>query len=170
MLDIKFVRENPEIVKENIKKKFQDAKLPLVDEVIAIDAEVRSLKQKISDLRAERNSTSNQIGGLMREGKKDEAMAMKSRVVEINDMLVDIEKKEEELSASLKDKMMIIPNILDASVPVGKDDTENVENQKYGDPVVPNYEIPYHADIIDRFNGLDKDASGRTSGNGFYYL
>ena len=170
MLDIKFVRENPEIVKENIKKKFQDAKLPLVDEVIELDAKVRALKQKGGDLRAERNSTSNTIGGLMREGKKDEAMAMKARVVEINAQLVSIEEEEVKLSEVLKEKMMVIPNIIDASVPVGKDDSENVENQKYGDPVVPDYEIPYHADIIARFNGLDKEASGRTSGNGFYYL
>ena len=170
MLDIKFLRENPEIVKENIKKKFQDAKLPLVDEVIELDAKVRALKQKGGDLRAERNSTSNTIGSLMREGKKDEAMAMKSRVVEINAQLVSIEEEEVKLSEELKQKMMVIPNIIDKSVPVGKDDSENVENQKFGEPVVPDYEIPYHADIIARFNGLDKEASGRTSGNGFYYL
>ena len=170
MLDIKFLRENPEIVKENIKKKFQDAKLPLVDEVIELDAKVRALKQKGGDLRAERNSTSNTIGSLMREGKKDEAMAMKARVVEINAQLVSIEEEEVKLSEELKQKMMVIPNIIDKSVPVGKDDSENVENQKYGEPVVPDYEIPYHADIIARFNGLDKEASGRTSGNGFYYL
>lgn len=170
MLDIKFLRENPEIVKENIKKKFQDAKLPLVDEVIELDAKVRALKQKGGDLRAERNSTSNIIGSLMREGKKDEAMAMKARVVEINAQLVSIEEEEVKLSEELKQKMMVIPNIIDKSVPVGKDDSENVENQKFGEPVVPDYEIPYHADIIARFNGLDKEASGRTSGNGFYYL
>ncbi len=170
MLDIKFLRENPEIVKENIKKKFQDAKLPLVDEVIELDAKVRALKQKGGDLRAERNSTSNTIGSLMREGKKDEAMAMKARVVEINAQLVSIEEEEVKLSEELKQKMMVIPNIIDKSVPVGKDDSENVENQKFGEPVVPDYEIPYHADIIARFNGLDKEASGRTSGNGFYYL
>ena len=170
MLDIKFLRENPEIVKENIKKKFQDAKLPLVDEVIELDAKVRALKQKGGDLRAERNSTSNTIGSLMREGKKDEAMAMKARVVEINAQLVSIEEEEVKLSEELKQKMMVIPNIIDKSVPDGKDDSENVENQKFGEPVVPDYEIPYHADIIARFNGLDKEASGRTSGNGFYYL
>ena len=170
MLDIKFLRENPEIVKENIKKKFQDAKLPLVDEVIELDAKVRALKQKGGDLRAERNSTSNTIGSLMRESKKDEAMAMKARVVEINAQLVSIEEEEVKLSEELKQKMMVIPNIIDKSVPVGKDDSENVENQKFGEPVVPDYEIPYHADIIARFNGLDKEASGRTSGNGFYYL
>ena len=170
MLDIKFLRENPEIVKENIKKKFQDAKLPLVDEVIEMDAKLRALKKKGGELRAERNSTSNTIGSLMREGKKDEAMAMKARVVEINAQLVSIEEEEVKLSEELKQKMMVIPNIIDKSVPVGKDDSENVENQKFGEPVVPDYEIPYHADIIARFNGLDKEASGRTSGNGFYYL
>ncbi len=170
MLDIKFVRENPEVVKENIKKKFQDAKLPLVDEVIALDAKIRALKVEGGDLRAERNSTSAAIGLLMREKKIEEANAKKARVVEINAKLVDIEKEEAELSQALKEKMMVIPNIVDASVPVGKDDSENVENTRYGEPVVPSYEIPYHADIIARFNGLDKDASGRTSGNGFYYL
>ncbi|MCQ3035884.1 MAG: serine--tRNA ligase, partial [Bacilli bacterium] len=170
MLDIKFVRENPEVVKENIKKKFQDAKLPLVDEVIALDAKIRALKVEGGDLRAERNSTSAAIGLLMREKKIEEANAKKARVVEINAKLVDIEKEEAELSQALKEKMMVIPNIVDASVPVGKDDSENVENTRYGEPVIPSYEIPYHADIIARFNGLDKDASGRTSGNGFYYL
>ena len=170
MLDIKFVRENPEIVKENIKKKFQDKKLPLVDEVIALDLEIRRLKQEGDALRQERNASSQAIGKLMREKNISEANNMKAKVVEINQKLVDIENKEGELSAQLKEKMMVIPNIIDSSVPIGKDDTFNVENKKYGEPFVPEYEIPYHADIIARLNGLDKESAGRTSGNGFYYL
>lgn len=170
MLDIKFVRENPEIVKENIKKKFQDKKLPLVDEVIALDLEIRKLKQDGDNLRQERNASSQAIGKLMRDKKIDEANNMKSKVVEINKTLVDIEKKEQELSASLKEKMMVIPNIIDKSVPIGKDDSFNVENKRYGEPKVYDYEIPYHADIIAKLNGLDKESAGRTSGNGFYYL
>lgn len=170
MLDIKFVRENPEIVKENIKKKFQDKKLPLVDEVINLDVEIRKLKQTGDALRQERNETSQKIGLLMRNKQIEEANSVKARVVEINRELVDIETKEQELSALLKSKMMVIPNIIDASVPIGEDDSKNVENEKYGEPYVPEYEIPYHADIIGKLNGLDKEASGRTSGNGFYYL
>ena len=170
MLDIKFVRENPEIVKENIKKKFQDKKLPLVDECIALDKEIRSLKQQGDDLRTSRNSISQSIGLLMRDKKIDEANSMKAEVVKINEELVSIEAKEQEASATLKEKMMVIPNIIDDSVPIGKDDSENVEIKKYGEPVVPDYEIPYHADILDSFEGLDQESSGRTSGNGFYYL
>ena len=170
MLDIKFVRENPEIVKENIKKKFQDKKLPLVDEVIALDSEIRKLKQEGDALRQERNASSQAIGKLMREKNVLEAEAMKAKVVKINETLVSIEKKEEELSVQLKEKMMVIPNIIDKSVPIGKDDTFNVENKRYGEPFVPSYEIPYHADIIAKLNGLDKESAGRTSGNGFYYL
>ena len=170
MLDIKFVRENPEIVKENIKKKFQDKKLPLVDEVIALDSEIRRLKQEGDALRQERNASSQAIGKLMREKNTAEAEKMKANVVKINETLVSIEKKEEELSAQLKKKMMVIPNIIDKSVPIGKDDTFNVENKRYGEPFVPEYEIPYHADIIAKLNGLDKESAGRTSGNGFYYL
>ena len=170
MLDIRFVRENPEIVKENIKKKFQDKKLPLVDEVIALDLEIITLKQKGDALRQERNETSQKIGLLMRNKQIEEANNVKARVVEINKELVDIETKEQELSALLKSKMMVIPNIIDASVPIGEDDSKNVENEKYGEPYVPEYEIPYHADIIGKLNGLDKEAAGRTSGNGFYYL
>ena len=170
MLDIKFVRENPEIVKENIKKKFQDKKLPLVDEVISLDVEIRKLKQTGDALRQERNETSQKIGLLMRNKQIEEANNVKARVVEINKELVDIETKEQELSALLKSKMMVIPNIIDASVPIGEDDSKNVENEKYGEPYVPEYEIPYHADIIGKLNGLDKEAAGRTSGNGFYYL
>ena len=170
MLDIRFVRENPDIVKENIKKKFQDEKLPLVDECIEIDAKVRALKGEGDDLRAERNATSTLIGGLMKEKKIDEANEKKNRVKEINARLEVLEKEEAELGETLRAKMMVIPNIIDASVPVGKDDSENVENEKFGEPVVPDYEIPYHADICEMFSGLDKESAGRTSGNGFYYL
>ncbi len=170
MLDIRFVRENPDIVKENIKKKFQDEKLPLVDECIEIDAKVRALKGEGDELRAERNATSTLIGGLMKEKKIDEANEKKNRVKEINARLEVLEKEETELGETLRAKMMVIPNIIDASVPVGKDDSENVENEKFGEPVVPDYEIPYHADICEMFSGLDKESAGRTSGNGFYYL
>ncbi len=170
MLDIKFVRENPDIVKENIKKKFQDEKLPLVDECIELDAKVRALKLSGDNLRAEKNATSSAIGALMKEKKIDEANEKKQRVVEINGLLESIEKEESELSESLKQKMMVIPNIIDDSVPIGKDDSENVEIEKFGEPIVPDFEVPYHADICDRLNGLDKDSAGRTSGNGFYYL
>ncbi len=170
MLDIKFVRENPDLVKENIKKKFQDAKLPLVDEVLELDKALRDARVKGDELRAERNSKSQEVGNLMREKKIDEANAIKAKVSEINKELEDIEAKEADLSAKIKEKMMVIPNIIDASVPIGKDDSENVENEKFGEPVVPNFEVPYHADIMARLNGLDKDSAGRTSGNGFYYL
>ena len=170
MLDIKFVRENPDIVKKNIKNKFQDSKLPLVDEVITLDKEIRELKVEGDNLRQERNETSNMIGSLMREGKKDEAEEKKKRVKEINDKLVGIEKDEEEKAKILKDKMMSIPNIIAADVPIGRDDSENVEEQRFGEAKVPNYEIPYHSDIMASFNGIDKDAAGRVSGNGFYYL
>jgi len=170
MLDIKFLRENPDVVKENIKKKFQDQKLPLVDEVIELDKELRDYRAKGDNLRAERNSTSTQIGGLMKEKKIDEANQMKQRVNDINKELEEVEVKEAELAEEIKKKMMVIPNIIDSSVPIGKDDTENVENERFGDPVVPSFEVPYHADIMDRLNGIDKESSGRTSGNGFYYL
>ena len=170
MLDIKFVRENPDIVKKNIKNKFQDSKLPLVDEVITLDKEIRELKIEGDNLRQERNETSNMIGSLMREGKKDEAEGKKARVKEINDKLIGIEKDEEEKAKILKDKMMSIPNIIAADVPIGRDDSENVEEQRFGEAKVPNYEIPYHSDIMASFNGIDKDAAGRVSGNGFYYL
>ena len=170
MLDIKYVRENPDKVKENIKKKFQDQKLPLVDEVIELDSKVRSLKLEGDTLRNEKNNASNSIGALMREGKKDEAEKSKERVKEINDRLAVLEKEEEELGAILKAKMMIIPNMIADDVPIGKDDSENVDEEHFGEAKVPNFEIPYHADIMARFNGLDKDASARVSGNGFYYL
>ena len=170
MLDIKFVKENPEKVKENIKKKFQDDKLPLVDEVIDLYDKQRKVKLEGDNLRSERNNTSNSIGALMREKKIEEANQMKERVKEINDKLVALEQEENELGVELKKKMMVIPNIIDDSVPIGKDDSENVEVEKFGEPVVPAYEVPYHADIMATLNGIDKDSSGRTSGNGFYYL
>ena len=170
MLDIKFVRENSEKVKENIKKKFQDQKLPLVDEVIELDKKIRELKIEGDSLRQERNSTSDEIGALFREKKVEEANEKKARVVEINTKLTDIESQETKLSEELKEKMMVIPNIIDDSVPIGRDDSENVEIEKFGEPVVPDYEIPYHADICEALSGLDKESAGRTSGNGFYYL
>ena len=170
MIDIKLLRENPEMVKENIKKKFQNHKLVLVDEVIELDKESRELTLMCDDLRMKRNSISKQIGALMGQGKKEEAEEKKKEVQEINEKLSANEGKETELKAEIREKMMKIPNIMDDSVPIGKDDSENVENEKYGKPVVPDYEIPYHADIIDSLNGLDKESAGRTSGNGFYYL
>ena len=170
MLDIKFLRENPEIVKENIRKKFQDAKLPLVDEVIALDVESRKAKQEADDLRAARNRISKEIGGLMAQGKKEEAEAKKAEVAAGAKRLAELEVMETELQEKITKIMMVIPNIIDDSVPVGKDDSENVEIQKYGEPVVPDFEVPYHADILDSISGLDKEAAGRTSGNGFYYL
>lgn len=170
MLDIKFVKENKELVKENIKKKFQDQKLPLVDEVVELYDKVCGLKLEGDNLRSEKNNASSEIGKMMREGRKEEAESLKQRVVEINEKLVNLEKEEETLNLILKGKMMIIPNIIDDSVPVGKDDTENVEIEKFGEPVVPSFEVPYHADILAKINGLDKESAGRTSGNGFYYL
>ena len=170
MIDIKFIRENKDKVKENIKKKFQEEKLPLVDEVVELDEKIRNLKQKGDILRQERNATSDEIGALFREKKVNEANIKKQKVVEINDTLVDIEKEENELSNQLKEKMMRIPQIIDDSVPIGKDDSENVEIERFGDPFVPKYEIPYHADICEKLSGLDKESAGRTSGNGFYYL
>ena len=170
MIDIKFLRENPEIVKENIKKKFQDQKLPLVDEVIKLDKESRELTLMCDELRMKRNSISKEIGGLMGQGKKEEAEAKKAEVQEINEKLSQNEGREQDLKEEIKARMMKIPNIMDESVPVGKDDSENVENEKFGEPVVPEYEIPHHADILAKINGLDKESAGRTSGNGFYYL
>ena len=170
MIDINLIRNNRDLVKENIKKKFQESKLELVDEIISLDERVRKLKIDGDTLRQERNSVSAEIGALMRDKKIDEANERKAHVVEINNKLVDIEKEEEELGAVLKEKMMKIPNIIDDSVPIGKDDSENVEIEKFGEPKVPSYEVPYHADIMMGVNGLDKDSSGRTSGNGFYYL
>ena len=170
MIDIKLIRENPELVKENIKKKFQDHKLPLVDEVINLDQESRKVKQKGDELRSLRNSLSSEIGNLMREGKKEEAEAIKLKVNNINNELLETEHTEEELSNKVKEIMMKIPNIIDETVPVGKDDSENVELQRFGEPVVPNYEIPYHSDIMESLSGLDLDSARRVAGNGFYYL
>ena len=170
MIDIKLIRENKDLVKENIRKKFQDQKLPLVDEIEALDIEYRDCKKKGDDLRALKNSKSALIGALMREGKKEEAEQVKIDVSKYGTELEELGRKEEELEKVIREKMMTIPNIIDDSVPVGHDDSENVEVERFGEPLVPNYEIPYHADIINDLKGLDKDASGRTSGNGFYYL
>ncbi len=170
MLDIKFIRENPEVVKENIKKKFQDAKLPLVDEVLELDKKIRALKLEGETLRASRNDLSKQIGILMKNNERAQAEEVKALVTKNNQRISEIDPLLDSLQKEMNQKMLVIPQIVDGSVPLGKDDTENVEIEKYGDPIVPEYEIPYHADIIARFNGLDKEASGRTSGNGFYYL
>ena len=170
MLDIKFLRENPEVVKQNIKNKFQDNKLPMVDEVIALDAESRKTQQEADGLRAERNKLSKQIVGLMAQGKKEEAEAVKKQVTDSSARLAELEEKETELQEKIKKIMMVIPNIIDPSVPIGKDDSENVEVQKFGEPVVPDYEIPYHTDIMEKFHGIDLDAARRVAGNGFYYL
>ncbi len=170
MIDIKLIRENPELVKENIKKKFQDEKLPLVDEVAEFDKEVRAVKTKGDSLRADRNKMSKEIGGLMRDGKKEEAEQVKAKVKEMGDEMEALEKREAELNEEIRKRMYVIPNIIDPSVPIGKDDSENQEIQKYGEPVVPEYEIPYHVDILEKVDGLDIDSAGKTSGNGFYYL
>ena len=170
MLDLRFVRENPEIVKQNIRNKFQDAKLPLVDEVIELDEENRKVKKEADDLRASRNKISKQIGALMGQGKKEEAEEVKKQVTEASDHLAELEEKEKDLEERIKKIMMTIPNIIDPSVPIGKDDSENVEVQKYGDPVVPDFEIPYHTEIMEKFNGIDLDSARRVAGNGFYYL
>ena len=170
MIDINLIRTNPELVKENIKKKFQEQKLAYVDEVLDLDGKIRALKQEGDTLRASRNTLSSQIGKLMKEKKIDEAGEIKAQVVKNNERIIEIEKEEETYSARLKSLMMSIPNIIDDSVPVGKDDSENVENERFGEATVPNYEIPYHADILASINGLDKESAGRTSGNGFYYL
>lgn len=170
MIDLKFLRENPDIVKENIKKKFQDHKLPLVDEVIELDEQARSAQQEADALRANRNSISKQIGALMGQGKKDEAMALKEQVSKDAARLAELEEQEKDLQEKITRIMMTIPNIIDPSVPIGKDDSCNVEIEKFGEPVVPDFEIPYHTDIMDRFHGIDLDAAGKVAGNGFYYL
>ncbi len=170
MLDIKFVRENAELVKENIRKKFQDEKLPLVDDCIALDAELRQVQQEADDLRAKRNKLSKQIGGLMAKGQKEEAEKVKAEVAAMADELTALEAKEEELKAEIRKRMLVIPNIIDDSVPIGRDDSENVELERFGEPVVPEWEIPYHVDIMERLSGIDLDAARKTSGNGFYYL
>ena len=170
MIDIKFLRENPDVVKENIKKKFQDKKLPLVDEVIELDAKSRAAKQEADDLRAKRNQLSKQIGGLMKEGKKQEAEAVKAQVAEFAERLTELEEQEKTYAEQVTKDMMMIPNIIDPSVPIGPDDSCNVEIEKFGEPVVPDFEIPYHTDIMNRFDGIDLDAAGKVAGNGFYYL
>jgi seryl-tRNA synthetase len=170
MLDLKFVRENPEVVKQNIRNKFQDNKLPLVDEVIALDVENRNTKQEADNLRFERNKVSKQIGALMAQGKKAEAEEMKKQVTADSERLAELEAKEAELEEKIKKIMMTIPNIIDPSVPIGKDDSENVEVQRYGEPVVPDFEIPYHTEIMEHLNGIDLDSARKVAGNGFYYL
>ena len=170
MLDIKFLRTNPDVVKENIKKKFQDEKLPLVDKVIELDAEYRDAKGRGDELRALRNSVSKEIGGLMAQGKRDEAEVVKQKVKDMADELNALQVKEAELEEEIRKIMLVIPNIIDPSVPIGKDDSENVEIQKYGEPVTPDFEVPYHVDIMENLNGIDLDSARKTSGNGFYYL
>ena len=170
MIDIKLIREQRDLVKENIKKKFQDEKLPLVDEVYDLDIKYRETKTKVDNLRSEKNSKSAMIGTLMREGKKDEASKIKEEVASFGEKIDKLTGEEKELEEEIKKRMMVIPNIIDPSVPIGKDDSENVEVERFGEPVVPDYEIPYHADIIERVGGMDKVSAGRTSGEGFYYL
>ena len=170
MIDIRFLRENPDVVKENIKKKFQDSKLPLVDEVIQLDAQSRAAKQEADDLRASRNKISKEIGALMAQGKKEEAEAKKAEVAANAKRLAELEQLEAELEEKVTKIMMTIPNIIDDTVPIGKDDSENVEIQKYGEPVVPDFVVPYHTEIMEKFNGIDLDAAGKVAGNGFYYL
>ena len=170
MIDIKLIRENRELVKENIKKKFQDQKLPYVDEVYDMDIEVRKIKVELEEKRSKVNSLSKDIGSLMRDGKKDEADKIKEEINAIKEDIPKLEEKQTELEEDIKKRMLLIPNIIDSTVPIGEDDSKNVELEKFGDPIVPSYEIPYNADILESFNGLDKEAAGRTSGNGFYYL
>ena len=170
MLDIRFVRENPDVVKENIKKKFQDEKLPFVDEVITLDEEKRAVQKKADELRANRNKISKEIGNLMAQGKKEEGMALREQVKAQAQELEELSAKETELNEKVTQIMMVIPNIIDESVPIGKDDSENVEIEKFGEPVVPDYEIPYHTQIMESFNGIDLDSAGKVAGNGFYYL
>ena len=170
MLDIKFLRENPEIVKQNIRNKFQDQKLGLVDEVIELDAQKRAAQQEADGLRADRNKLSKQIGALMWQGKKDEAEEVKKQVAAQADRLAELSEKEKELDEKILKIMMVIPNIIDPSVPIGKDDSENVERERFGEPVVPDFEIPYHTEIMERFHGIDLDSARKVAGNGFYYL
>ena len=170
MIDIKFLRENPEAVKQNIRNKFQDSKLELVDKVIELDAESRAVKAQADELRANRNKVSKQIGALMSQGKKEEGMALKEEVTHQAEQLAELEKKEEELSAKVTEIMMVIPQMIDPSVPIGKDDSENVEIERFGEPVVPDFEIPYHTDIMEKLNGIDLDSARKVAGNGFYYL
>ena len=170
MLDIKLIRSNPELVKENIKKKFQDEKLPLVDEVLELDAQFRASKGRGDELRQQRNTISKEIGKLMSQGKKDEAQEVKKQVQAIAGELEEMERKEAEMTAEIRKRMLVIPNLIDDSVPIGKDDSENVEVQRFGEPVVPEFEVPYHTEIMERFGGIDLDSARKTSGNGFYYL
>ena len=170
MLDIKFVRENPEIVKQNIRNKFQDDKLPLVDEVVALDKENREIKVELQSLQADKNKAAKEIGKLKGQGKHEEAEEVKAKVAAFAQRLDELAEREKEVEADLRKKMMVIPNIIDPSVPIGKDDSENVEVERFGEPVVPDFEIPYHTEIMERFNGIDMDAAGRVAGNGFYYL
>lgn len=170
MLDIKFVRENPEVVKQNIRNKFQDSKLPMVDEVLELDQLNRDIKKEVEALRANRNKISKQIGALMAQGKKEEAEEVKKQVTKSAERMAELDEKEREVEEKIKKIMMVIPNIIDPSVPIGKDDSENVEVQKYGEPVVPDFDIPYHTEIMEKFKGIDMDAAGRVAGNGFYYL
>ncbi len=170
MLDIKFVRDNPEVVKQNIKNKFQDQKLPLVDEVIELDDKNRKIKKEVESLRAEKNSLSKKIGGLMKEGKKKEAEEIKAKVAAGNAKIDELTAEEKRTAEEIKKRMMVIPNIIDPSVPIGKDDSENVEIERFGEPVVPDFEVPYHTDIMERFNGIDLEAARNVAGNGFYYL
>ena len=170
MLDIKFVRENPDAVKENIKKKFQDAKLPLVDEVIELDKQARALQQEADELRAKKNAIAKQIGALMAQGKKEEAEEVKKEVAKNAARLAELESQEPQVREELKKKMMVIPNIIDPTVPIGKDDSENVELERFGEPVVPDFEVPYHTDIMEKLNGIDLDSARKVAGNGFYYL
>ncbi|MGO5066070.1 serine--tRNA ligase [Clostridium sporogenes] len=170
MLDLKFIRENPEVVKQNIKNKFQDNKINLVDEVIALDAELREVKKEVESLRANRNKISKQIGALMAQGKKEEAEATKNKVTAHSEELAKLDEKEADLSKRVKDILMVIPNIIDPSVPIGKDDSENVEVERFGEPVVPDFEIPYHTEIMEKLNGIDLDSARKVAGNGFYYF
>ena len=170
MLDIKFVRENPEIVKQNIRNKFQDEKLVLVDEVLKYDQENRDIKKEVEALRANRNKISKQIGALMAQGKKEEAEAVKKEVTQNSERMAELDAREKEVEEEIRKRMMVIPNIIDPSVPIGKDDSENVEIKRYGEPVVPDFEIPYHTEIMEKLHGIDMDAAGRVAGNGFYYL
>lgn len=170
MLDIKFLRENPEMVKQNIRNKFQDRKLPLVDEVIELDIKNREIKKEVEALRAQRNKMSKQIGGLMAQGKREEAEEVKKQVISFGDRTEELGREEKEVEERIKEIMMIIPNIIDPSVPIGKDDSENVEVQKYGEPVVPDFEVPYHTEIMEKFDGIDLDSARKVAGNGFYYL
>ena len=170
MLDLKFLRENPEIVKQNMKNKFQDQKLKLVDEVIELDTESRKIQTEADTLRANRNSVSKQIGAFMAQGKKEEAEELKKKVTQDADRLAELQIKESELQEEVKKRMLVIPNIIDPSVPIGKDDNENVEVERFGEPVVPSFEIPYHTEIMEKLNGLDLDSARKVAGNGFYYL